>query len=418
MNSTYTGSYSWSGASDSFWGRGIAGPLLVAAQVAYVLFLSAGHFKANPGLAWIPFDLTVATGCLVLVLSIMSFIAAGERIRGEIFWIVTFFAAMAIAALWTEWTPYALEKATRFYSLTFLAAVLPAFILTELKDAKRFVSLVIAFGIVISSGVLVQLVRGGFTGGLAERTAGFATVTTALGWDAGQALVGLYACMLRGGKWIWLALVCLPLFLVVVASGARGPLFIAVLVIGFLTIRFSQRMNVGLGIALVLVLSAWLVLTQYSSILPQGSTNRIIIMLQGRNDVSAQERAQANLAALEAIERYPFGMGFGGFARVYNFGNITDRVYPHNLVLEIAAENGLFVAILFVGIAGLALRRSYQTAVVTPEIQPLFAMLLFVAANSIVSGELNADRLLYVLIAAGLQLPALNAHATASDLQG
>jgi O-antigen ligase len=238
-----------------------------------------------------------------------------------------------------------------------------------------------------------------------------------LGWDAGQALVALYACMLRGGKWLWLWLVCLPLFLALVASGARGPLLFAVLVIAFLTIRFSQRSKPALAIALLLIAIAGFGYSEYSALLPLGSVNRINAVLQGRNDKSAEERRLANLAALGSIERTPFGLGFGGFARIYNFGNATDQVYPHNIVLEIAAENGLFVAFFFTGLVWVAMRRSYEAAVVTPELQPFFAMLLFVIGNSLVSGELNANRLLYGLLAVGLLLPTLNHDDTVSNLQ-
>ena len=131
--------------------------------------------------------------------------------------------------------------------------------------------------------------------------------------------------------------------------------------------------------------------TRYASLLPQGSVMRIQSFLQGRYDSSADERRRLDLAALEVIAERPWGNGFGGFARFYNFGSTTDQVYPHNIVLDIAVDNGIFVAALFACILALAVRKCYRAARVMPDFQPLLGMLLFSIGNSLISGELNID---------------------------
>ena len=146
---------------------------------------------------------------------------------------------MALALFGTDWTPYAIEKGSRFFTLTLLAAFLPAVILTRLEEVRRFVLLVITLGMVLSAGVVIQLATGGLTGGLDERTTGFATLTTSLAWDAGLGLAGLCALAMRGGRWLWMAVPCLPLVVAIVASGARGLLWVAPAVVALLTIRFS-----------------------------------------------------------------------------------------------------------------------------------------------------------------------------------
>jgi O-antigen ligase len=396
-----------SGAPCSESRKGLATPLIVVTHVIFVVFLCAGHFKGNPGLNWIPFDLTVAAACLVIALAVPSFFAIGGRIRLEVLWLLSFFAMMAIAASWTEWTPYGFEKATRFFSLTLLAAMLPAFIVTDVKAVKRLVWLIIVLGTILAAGVPIQIMNGGFTGGIAERTAGFATVTTALGWDAGLALVALYAYSLRGGKWAWLALPCLPLFVAIVASGARGPLFVALGVVAFFAVRFIQANGRSAGITFVLVAIAAFAISDYSSLLPQGSVKRITTLLQGQYEQGAYERVLCDQAAVDAIAKHPLGMGFGGFAHFYNFGSRTDRIYPHNLLLDIAVDNGLGPAVLFLVIIVAAVLRGYRAAVAAPDLRPFFSMLLFVLGNSLVSGELNADRTLFTLLGIALQLPAL-----------
>jgi hypothetical protein len=285
-----------------------------------------------------------------------------------------------------------------------LAALAPAILLPNPKAIRRFVFLVVIFGLVVSSGVLMQLAGGGFSGGIDERTASFTSTTTALAWDAGQALAALYVCMFRGGKWLRVAPICVLLLVAMVASGARGPLFLAVLLLAVMTLLFGPRNRFAIIGTIALLMLSGVAVNEFSSHLPQGSIRRINAVLQGQDDASADARRTANLAAIDAVIDNPMGMGFGGFARVYNFGGGTDRIFPHNLVMEIASENGIFVAVLFVGIMALALTRSYHAARKSVELQPFFAMLVFATANTLISGELNADRLAYALLTIGLQL--------------
>jgi hypothetical protein len=405
LNNTQTNIFPWTGAPDSPFHKGLARPLLLSAQVVYVVFLSAGHFKES--LTWIPFDLTIGAAVLVLVLALLSFLAEGGKIPYAAFPMVVFFAAMGVSALWTDWTPYAIEKTTRFFSLSLLGWVIPVMILNDLKGIKRFMWLLILLGIVLSSGVILQVANGGFTGDIGERTTGFATITLALGSDAGQAVVALYALIMRGGKWIWLSTICIPLFITIVASGARGPLFVAVIVMVLLTMRFSKPNNVNVWIAVALIATALIGLSGFSSLLPQGSVRRIEKVLQGAQDQSSDVRKDANLVAIEETIRHPFGLGFGGFGSVYSFGSKTDRVYPHNVFLEIACENGVLVGTLFIGIVFVAIRRSYRVALEKPEMRPFLALLLFTVGVSFVSGEININRLLYGLVVIGLMLPKI-----------
>jgi len=384
--------------------RSIA-PLTFAAQVVFVLLFFVGDAKGNPWFAWIPFDLTVATGCVVLTFGLLSLLITNGKISKQVMWMIAFFFVMSFAAWWTQWTPYGLDKAERFFTLAFMAAVLPEMLFTDLAAVKRFVACIIVFGTVISLGALFQLAGGSRLG---ERVTGFITMTISLGRFAGMALLGLYATMFRsGGKKLWLLLLCLPLFLVVVASGARGPLIFLVGVIALLTARFSLSNRYSLVLALVLILATGLLLSRYAESLPQASINRIEGLLQRQYDDSANERVTAGSAAAESIGRNPFGLGFGGFGRAYSFGMGTDRSYPHNLVLEIAAENGWLAAALFVCIAGFALLRSYRAAVLEPEFRPFLAIFVFLLANTLVSGDINDNRLVFALLGIGLQAQTL-----------
>ena len=373
----------------------------------FVLLLTAGHFKANAGMSWVPGDLTLIAAVLVIILSVLSFAALGGRLRIEALWIVFFFSGMSVALAYTDWTPYAIEKATRFFTLTFLAAIVPTLLIREVAQVKRFVVLIVSLGAFLASGVLIEVLGHQFTGSLDDRATGFTTLTLTLGNDAGLAMVAFFAYSLRGGRQRWLALLCVPLFFALLASGSRGPIFCAVAVVALLTLRssFVTRRNLVI-VALLCVISMNVALRVVED-LPRGSIVRVVTLLEGQFDASADARRTAGLTALQAIQDQPLGKGFGGFAEVYTFGGVTDHIYPHNILLDIAVDNGLPVALLFFVIVVFSLWKTSRASAINPDLLPFFSIYLFSFSVSLFSGELNLDRTLFAMITIGLQSDTL-----------
>jgi len=394
--------------------RRITAPLAALACVAFALLFFAGDVKGSQELAGIPFDLTAAMFVLTVVLSTLSVFARNGRIRTQVIWILVLFLAISSAMMWTEFTPYAIEKVTRLFTLSLIAALLPAFILTRLQDVRLFVTSIIAIGALIAVAGLIQLATGETIHG---RITGISADTISLGRNTGIALVGLYTVVSCSGKSkIWLALLCLPLLLVLVASGSRGPTLFALGVIVFVTIRWTRKSMRGILIALALLVSTALVVNHDPPILPRLSTDRIVQFMEQRFDSSAEERVRAGRAAFHQICNSPFGLGIAGFARVYNFGSATDRVYPHNIVLEVAVENGWLVGILFIFIIALGVLRGYRAAVTEPALRPFFAIFVFAFCNALVSGDMNDNRIVYALLCIALLSPELiTAGSTAKE---
>lgn len=406
MNSAQAEVGLWNGPySGSAIQRRITTPLAAAACVAFALLFFAGDVKGSQELAKIPFDLTAGVFALAVVLSTLSVLARNGRIRTEVIWMLVLFLAISAAMMWTDFTPYAIEKVTRLFTLSLIAALLPAFILTRLQDVRLFIASIIALGALISTAGFIQMLSGETING---RITGISADTISLGRNAGIALVGLYTVVSCSGRSkIWLAVLCLPLLLVLVASGSRGPTLFALGVIALVTIRWTRNSVRGILIALALFVAAAAVISHDPPILPKLSTERIIEFMEQRFDSSAEERVTAGRAAIEQICNSPVGLGVGGFARVYNFGSVTDRVYPHNIVLELAVENGWLVGILFVIIIAIGVLRSYRAAVVEPRLRPFFAIFIFTFCNALVSGDMNDNRIVYALLCISLLSPQL-----------
>jgi O-antigen ligase len=385
-----------------------------AATVALALLFFAGDIKNSSAFTWIPFDLTAIVAVALVIFSALSLLAGGGKVSRQILWMCALFFLLAMASLWTQWTSYALDKAVRLFTIALAAALLPGVVLTRLWQVRLFVALIILSGMLISSGEIVQLLRGAT---ISEKITGISSGSVSLGRSAGIALVGLFTWATAGRiQRYWWALLCVPLFLILVASGSRGPVIFAVAVAAFVALRWSI-MKIGSAVVISLLLVAVALLIAFGPPLPQQSVKRIEDFLTLRYDNSSLERVYAGRTALTVIEKTPAGLGIGGFGRVYNFGHVTNRVYPHNLVLEIAAECGWIPAAFFVLLMFLALRRAYRAARADPRLRPFFAVLLFAFGNSLVSGDANDNRIVYALICVALQCTELIRQSLAEDAQ-
>jgi len=371
-------------------------PLASLACVAFALLFFAGDVKGNQELAALPFDLTAGVFFVTLGLATLGFFARNGTIRTQVLWLLFLFLTVATALIWTEFTPYAIDKVVRFFTLSLAAALLPAFILTRAQDVRLFVKALIVLGALISVAALIQVFAGETVNG---RIRGISADTITLGRNAGVALVGLYTMVSCGGKSkIWLAVLCLPLLLVLVASGSRGPTLFAVGVTAFVTIRWTRKSLRGTAIALALFISLVLAISHDPPLVPRLASDRIVQFIENRFDSSAEERVSAGRAAIHQIGNSPLGLGIAGFARVYSFGNVTNRVYPHNIVLEIAVEEGWIAGALFVVICVVGISRGYRAAVQDATLRPFFSILVFSLCNALVSGDMNDNRIVYALL--------------------
>lgn len=403
--------YPWTDAyGDSALHRQGTMPITFAACVAFALMFYAGDVKGNANLAGLSFDLTVGTSALALALSFFSFLARRGKVRIQAMWMYALFFAISTTMVWTEYTPYAIDKIMRMFTFSLMAAMLPAFIFAGLQEVRIFISSIIVSGMLISAAGLMQVVNGEYVNG---RLTGINSNTISLGRNSGIALVGLYTLVSSSGRSkIWLAVFCLPLFLVVLSSGSRGPALFALCVIAFVTVRWSLQSVRSALTAITLIGATLFVLLQYSTVLPQGSVDRIVGFIEQRYDGSSQERVLAGRAAMEEIGKAPLGLGIGGFSRAYNFGSSTDRIYPHNIVLEITVENGWLVGLLFVLIVAIGVVRGYRAANIEPMLRPFFAIFVYAFCNALVSGDINDNKIVYALLCIALIAPELIAKKT------
>ncbi len=340
---------------------------LFAAMVQY-----AGALKSVPGLAALPFDLTLA-GVLLLA-PCLALLVAGR--------VWTLDAAIALpllgcGALWLwlvlagVWSDSGSVLAVKLFELVLMGPAMLAAGLVIGGDARtlrRFSLAVVVVGVVVAAGVVWGLasgsiVLGGRVGASPDQLrVQYQIAGLAIASAAGVAAV--LAVESRGARrLVWFAVLA-GLAVAALLPGGRAALLalaLAVAVAPSIALWRSGRARAALGwplgLASMAALAA-LLLIQDPAI---GAGLRTLERLSNAADVGeGSARLPLWRAALDwAGEAAPFGLGTGGFTIAAGFGE-RRGLYPHNHALEALVEGGLpglaFWLLAFGGGALMALR--------------------------------------------------------------
>ncbi len=212
-----------------------------------------------------------------------------------------------------------------------------------------------------------------------------------------------------------ITLLLIPVAVVVaVASGSRGPL-LALIIVGVIgALRYlsrPRRVNWRVAGAIAgVTLASFVALSTLGAALPGLSINRFTLFedFLGRvasgdlntsvGDTSSGERVVLFGAALSMFEERPvLGFGTGGFeAASPRFTGPPYYHWPHNAVLQFAAEFGVLGLALYAGLVFLALTRRFPRDHLGNAVRIAFAFFLL---NAMVSDDIYGGRPLWGLFA-------------------
>jgi O-antigen ligase len=388
----------------------LAGPIalgipVVLAIVAFLLreplgllalFLEVGLFKDEAVVKDLPVDATLALGALLAVACGTRLLSG--RVRGVPFGfalMITVVSLSLVASLgWSSGGAYGENKVTSFLTVTMLAIGAPFFLFEHWADLARFFTWTVVMAVPASVLALTHPERD--TGRLAsDNTIGTSHLLCT------AALILLLVAVARA-RWRVLAAVgAAGLIAIAAAVGSRGPLL-------------------SLAIALVVVLSVWLLRTPRMVApvlaiavvglavvpfvsLPATSSERLATT--ARDPIAAfQENTRHLLAdqAIALIDREPIrGSGAGAFSAV----NPTDK-WPHNLFLELWSELGLAALVVvaaaivtpLVGLFRLAWRLPAERGE-QELVYMLLAVFFFNVLTVQVSGDINQNRTFWGMLA-------------------
>ncbi|PFG39026.1 O-antigen ligase-like membrane protein [Georgenia soli] len=214
----------------------------------------------------------------------------------------------------------------------------------------------------------------------------------------GALLTGVAAVSTQGARRLSLLAVCGFTTYSAATTGSRGPILAAAIALLLATLvgrRSASRLTRAFGAGAVLTLG-YALLTSTAT----DATARIF-----SDDSSG--RTQLWSESLTVAREHPGGIGFGNL-----YGHITPppwslstgyTEYSHNMLLEAAVEGG------WVALAGLVLvlvisLKALVSQVTCPNGIAMLAVFVFSVANASVSSDLVGNRLMWVMIGAGLAL--------------
>jgi len=385
-------------------------------EITFGLFLFAGCFKADTILQNILpkfFDLTIFFGSIVVISIIFNIIKnklkipkiSNKLLLPYIILVVIMFGSL----IYTKSPVYGTDKFLRFITITTLAIFAPIFLFKTQKKLNNFFYSLIAISTLMNVNSIFNSTNlNGF------HTA-FGSNYLALGRITGMSflIITFYFLSYKNTvrkKIFWIFLLLLNLF-GIFYGGGRGPmvslaitlLFSVIFILLSLSIKNSKYNNKTIKKTLFMILTSIIVLFSFAPIFYTSITRTKILFTQEQGGKSASRRLHAyNTALNDFIKKPILGSGVGGFSDRH--AGIDQRIYPHNIFLEIGSELGILGLISFLALVAFCFVHLLRTQI-NPKNEKeyllattILFLLIFMLLNSCVSGDINDNRTFFVWI--------------------
>lgn len=375
----------------------------------YVAFLYIGLFKGQGVIERLPVDATLILGLLLGCVCLHRLLQNRVRLPPMLLSVPVVLIAtlMAVSLLWTPEYAYGSDKTMKFATLTALATFAPFFLIEGRADLRRFLTLLAAIGVIGAFIVYVLGTTNGQDEGRLEFSGAANTIFTSR-----FLLTGAFVLLLAPALRLWktwrpgIVVVGLAVIAVAVSIGSRGPVVAFVLAMACTILAISLREPGRIMPVLLLVAAGIAVLPLIP--LPETSEERLNGLVenpQGTFNEDLRSRLYSKGVDL-AEENSVRGIGAGGFF-LYSYV-VTNREerYPHNVFLEIAAELGIFPALLLAISIVVMLALLYRNAwiaggddrTISYLIAGVFLLNLFAAQFS---GDFNDNKTFWALLGLG-----------------
>lgn len=360
-----------------------------------------------------PVDLTLASLVVCLILTLGAFVARKCRLQRN--WMPCFVGfTLFVPALFVTAgdNSYSVSKTRALFTICILV-VISSMLLLETHSRRRAF---IGASVLLALGVSIWLLVGGkpdvSTTGRFQiddanpiamgrvASVGFVVLTLAVfrvrGWRLAGALVGALICAVAS-----------------VSTGSRGPLAAAVVAIALVSLLSNPSKSRFTNL-ITLVLLAVAGVTAVLQFAPSSSLERLTAAGGGASDMYRFAIARDTLGLPFS---HPLGVGYGELINYLSPTAISPVQgvvqYPHNIVLETAAEGGVLA------LAGLILMlisswRRLRASANDLVGQAMFGLWVFALGSALTSGDLIGNRLVWLMLGAGLALPSLSRDHTPS----
>jgi O-antigen ligase len=322
-------------------------------EIAFGLFIFAYIIKGGINLGFL--NLTA----IMLIIAASGFflpVITGRRVslkpKMSDFWLLGFVIILLIGYYLTPNPEGGFIKIARFITIVLIPYVLARVFLRDWEKIKRFLITIFIVASIYSILLTFLSFLGGYGGGRIEfLEVNVIPLATLLAVGLIIAVIGTVDHLFT--KWKIRRAYCvimIPLFIYTIfLTGTRGPLFSTIIGLGFyFLLIFKKRPKLVAVIAFVCILMI-IFLMQNSNLIYSYLSEKIpnlglYLIGEIKSGQSTLQRKELYSLAIAAFFRKPLlGIGTEGFAEISPL-----FVYPHNIFLEIGAENGIIGLILFI----------------------------------------------------------------------
>lgn len=418
-----------------------AGPLpaflddLLSIEMCFMLYLTAGRYKALPEFEFLPVDPTMFFFVLTVALIIHKVGAREMRLLpldAPDLLMMGFVALGVVSVFWSSLDPKNIDKAWRFVLASTSAYFIARILVQDPERRDRLVRLLIGFSVALMAYYSFHRWVVGISMWELENTGRIrGNNYLEYGAHAGWMFFGTLAMVVFGPRKLLIpALIgaVAGLFLLTLI-GARGSLVFSALAIplaGAMLVIGRRREGGGVQrlvlLLVVLAVMAWVgyaalvAIKGFSEASEQLYTlERLSGQISNEATYSMDIRAEGrDLAFRRWLELPLFGWGLGEFRL-----QLPTLDYPHNLMLETLMELGLAGAVPFAALQIIALFACLR-AIRNPDsswIEMMIALkfLTEIVSHASIEGYLGDNRMYFTLIALALSIGRTKPQAPKSQ---
>lgn len=379
------------------------GPVLLAMQVSGVFLAGTAAFR------WMPITLSALLNIAVPVwtVAIIAYHQLSRGSRGRHVrppssrrWplampLVLLTLSLLLSAGSTIPGDYSSRKVFLFLAVTVPLLVTPWVLVRDESRQKPFYSSLIALS---ALGVILLVADPEAVSDATDIAVidGTNSIGSARLIGTGVVLCVTHLLLARSWRFREITLSALGLLLLwgMISTGSRGPFlsvaFALIAVVATMVLRNRVRIRTAFVLT-ALAAGVVFVLQRANS----DGWERIFGYIEGARDNSTATRDWLWQTSFDFIATSPLGLGFG------NFSALAAYPYPHNIVVEVFVEGGWIAGGLLCLVLLLALVQAFRKST-SPVGYATLALLVFTLANAMVSGDVNDNRLLWVVIVIAL----------------
>jgi O-antigen ligase len=392
-------------------------------MILMTALLFVGNFKNVPaqGITWTDptmLLLLLCAGALVLELLFdvsgtsewsVSRLVAGQGAVILVF--LLFNAVLLISFSYTQAIEYGAMKTMRFAVFETLAFLAPILLLKRKDDLDQLVKATVVLSLLLMARDVLSLLNP------PKRVLEGSIDITQIG-DGMLLAITILIVMYHGAARSRAINYGLSVVLVVglIASAARSPmvaLLVTVLICGWrgsniLNIFSHKKVLVGVAVALLVAFASLMWFAELPGVGTKLAWKEAeLAAFTSGSALSAGtigERLSFYRSAMEAVKENPvLGLGAGGWSTYYS--KLGTTRFPHNFLLEVAAEQGLVGFVLLISLLAMLFRSAYRLKSYH-QLAFLFPVLLFCTIYNAVTGDIENRHLWFWLgmVAAGSRM--------------